>query len=347
VLFGNFFGNSSLTNFTVDPENPFLSSRDGVLFNKSQQTLLKHPEGRQGTYIVPAGVTSIGSLAFLGCTGLTNIAMPASVTEILEAAFEGCTGLTRIAIPDSVTNIEGAAFYACSSLMEVTIPGTVNIVDAWTFSDCTSLTNIAMPAGVTEILDGAFEKCTGLTRIAIPASVTNIGPDAFSGCSSLMEVTIPGTVNIVGDWTFSDCTSLTKVTLPDRVSTIGQGAFSGCKNLTNITIPASVTNIGLSTLHPVFYGCTDLKSLYFAGDAPTGEQFVFGPMFGRTTSTTVYYLPGATGWGSTFAGRPAVLWNPLIQVDVTSFAGRVSGFGFNIAGTPDIPLVVEGSTPQR
>jgi len=56
------------------------------------------------------------------------------------------------------------------------------------------------------------------------------------------------------------------------------------------------------------------------------------------------YLPGKTGWGSTFAGRPAVLWNPQAQTHDSSFGVRSNRFGFNIAGTAGIPLVVETTT---
>ena len=41
-------------------------------------------------------VTSIGDLAFYGCTGLTSIAIPGSVTSIDWYAFENCTGLTDV-----------------------------------------------------------------------------------------------------------------------------------------------------------------------------------------------------------------------------------------------------------
>jgi hypothetical protein len=59
---------------------------------------------------------------------------------------------------------------------------------------------------------------------------------------------------------------------------------------------------------------------------------------------TFYYLPGSTGWESTFAGRPTVLWNPTIQTADSRFGVRSDGFGFNIAGTPNIRLVVEATS---
>lgn len=66
--------------------------------------------------VIPEGVTSIGSYAFSGRTGLTNITIPDSVTSIVQDAFEGCTGLTSITIPDSVTSIGERAFSDCPTL---------------------------------------------------------------------------------------------------------------------------------------------------------------------------------------------------------------------------------------
>ncbi len=51
------------------------------------------------------GVTSIGSWAFYGCSGLTSVTIPASVTSIGDAAFRDCSGLTSVTIPASVTSI--------------------------------------------------------------------------------------------------------------------------------------------------------------------------------------------------------------------------------------------------
>ena len=68
------------------------------------------------SYGITYSVTSIGSSAFEGCTGLTSVAIPNSVTSIGGYAFEGCTGLTSITIPNSVTSIGGYAFEGCTGL---------------------------------------------------------------------------------------------------------------------------------------------------------------------------------------------------------------------------------------
>ena len=86
-----------LESITVDPKNPDYKAVDGVLFSKDgeNQTLIRYPEGKNGSsYSIPAGVTTIGYAAFIGCSGLTSIDIPAGVTTIDENAFRYCSGLT-------------------------------------------------------------------------------------------------------------------------------------------------------------------------------------------------------------------------------------------------------------
>ena len=64
---------------------------------------------------IPDGVTSIGTYAFYGCTGLTSMTIPNSVTSIGNGAFRGCTGLTSLYIPPSVQTID-SSFRECSNL---------------------------------------------------------------------------------------------------------------------------------------------------------------------------------------------------------------------------------------
>ena len=56
-------------------------------------------EIKDGTAIIPKGVTEIGSCAFEGYTSLENITIPEGVTEIGGHAFEGCISLVAINVP--------------------------------------------------------------------------------------------------------------------------------------------------------------------------------------------------------------------------------------------------------
>ena len=58
----------------------------------------------------------------------------------------------------------------------------------------------------------------------------------------------------------------------------------------------------------------------------------------------VYFLPGSTGWGVTFGGRPTALWLPQIQTSDASFGVQTNQFGFNINWANDQVVVVEACT---
>jgi hypothetical protein len=105
---------------------------------------------------------------------------------------------------------------------------------------------------------------------------------------------------------------VTSITIPNSVTNIGAEAFSDCGSLTNALIGSSVQSIGRNA----FMDCVHLKGVYFLGNAPgsIGSQ-----LFGGGVSATAYYLPSTAGWGSMFAGIPAVPWNPLPVVGITTY----------------------------
>ena len=155
----SFGGCGRLAAFTVDPGNLYYSSVNGVLFDKSQTTLLQYPAGAANEfYAVPNCVTGIGVDAFDSAWQLVGITIPNSVTNIGQKAFSFCPALSSINIPNSVTGSIGFA----------------------TFSQCTSLSSVTIGTGITNIGDGAFQFCDNLSRLIIPANVTSIS-DAFFG----------------------------------------------------------------------------------------------------------------------------------------------------------------------
>ena len=162
----------------------------------------------EGTIEIPKeikgiAVTSIGSEAFRGCSGLTSIEIPAGVTSIGESAFYGCSGLKSIEIPAGVTSIGYLAFYGCSGLKSIVVEAGNTVYDSR--DNCNAIIeketntliqgckNTKIPAGVTSIGEYAFYWCSGLTSIEIPAGVTEIGYSAFEGCSGLKDVYYTGT----------------------------------------------------------------------------------------------------------------------------------------------------------
>ena len=275
-----FSGCTSLESIKVDSDNQYFSNDSyGVLFNKDKTLLVSYPLGHRKTvYEIPDSVTTIGSSAFSGCTGLTDIKIPNSVTSIDRCAFSGCTNFTSITIPDSVTNIDYGAFFGCTSLTKITIPKSVTSIGGYVFSNCSALTTIDIPDSITTISYYAFEDCANLTNIKIPDSITNISNNAFSGCVSLTNIKIPESVTDIGSYAFSQCTGLTGVKIPDSVNIINKGTFNGCSGLKSIEIPDSVTCID----EYAFANCLGFINVTIPDEVRTIGKWAFSNCSGLT-----------------------------------------------------------------
>jgi len=258
------------------------------------------------------------------------VVIPSSVTSIGEGAFIFCTHLAAITVDSPNT--------AFSSVEGVLLSSDKSALIAF---PCAKGESYSTPSSVTSIGDWAFFSCTSLTNIAIGNSVTNIGERSFAQCTGLVSASLGSNVATIGGLAFNDCSSLTSVTIPDSVTSIGNGqtpiggTFGFCAALTNVTAGNSITNIG----DYAFVFCGSLVGIYCRGNSPSLGAQVFW-----SDNATVYYLPQTKGWGPTFGDLPSVLWNPHAQTSDASFGVRQNRFGFNIGGTPDIPLVIEAST---
>ena len=232
--------------------------------------------------IIGDTVTSIGRLAFYGCTSLSSLTIGKNVTSIGESAFSGCN-LTNVILPDSITSLGESVFYGCSLLTEITIGNGLTAIPADAFMN-SGLIDLIIPGSVISIGEAAFYNCTGLKSVTIPDSVTTIGKQAFSKCSSLQSVTIPDSMTAIMNETFYACTSLTSVTMPNSITSIGSSAFAYCQGLTSVTIPESVTNIGSM----LFYGC---HSLTRADVKPLSPPAVASNPFQECNSEIKVYVP--------------------------------------------------------
>jgi hypothetical protein len=282
-----FNGCVKLTDISVNMNNPYYSSEDGVLFNKDKTKLVLFPYGKTGSYTIPDGVTAIGNKAFEHCKELTEITLPDSMKTIGKEAFSGCNGLkiisipesvvaigdyafggglTSIAIPVRVTKMENAAFYRCSDLTSISVDtnnpdfssegGVLFNKDKTILIKCPQRKtgSYIVPDNVIKIDSSAFSGCVDLTDITIPGSVIDIGQNAFYNCVSLETINIPDGITTIKEDTFESCVSLKNITIPDSVTRIGFCAFADCESLTNITIPDNVTSID----YQAFTACKSL-----------------------------------------------------------------------------------------
>ena len=270
VAAGAFSGCINLESIVVDPENPYMDSRDNcnALINNDNVLF----QGCKNT-IIPNTVIAILNRSFKDMTSLTSIRIPESVEAIYAQAFMN-TGLTSVYIPKSVKTLNGDAFAGCANLENIVVDPENPRIDSR--DNCNAVISTKnnklvsgckstiIPGSVTSIGSNAFYGCTGLTSIAIPDAVTTIDNSAFEGCTGLTSIDIPNAVTTIGAFAFYGCTGLTSIAIPDAVTTIGRSTFYGCTGLTAVTLPKSVTAIGISA----FEGCTELVKLVSPATTP-------------------------------------------------------------------------------
>ena len=279
-----------------------------VITNAKEAKVIQYKNGNyySGDIVIPESVEYNG--------------VTCSVTSIGELAFIGCSGLTSVTIPNSVTSIGSNAFYSCSGLTSVTIPNSVTSIGSYAFQFCSALTSVTIPNSVTSIEASAFNGCSGLTSVTIPNSVKSIGEWAFNGCSGLTSVRIPNSVTSIGEGAFWSCSALTSVTIPNSVTSIGYQAFYGCSKLISVTIGSGIKNIGSSA----FATCTELTDVYcYAKSVPATESDAFADSY-------IEYVTLHVPTTSIDAYKAAAPWSgfkTFMGLDDSSIKGDVNGDG--------------------
>ena len=166
---------------------------DGFVYGSEKNAIYFAPLCFEGEYIIPNSVTSIGSSAFSGCSGLTDLVIEDSDKNLHfgEEVFTNA-GLRNVYLGrnfdyEGQYTASGPFYY--SKISELTISSTVTKIAVGAFHGCESLTSVEIPNSVTSIGNYAFYNCSGMTSVIIGNSVASIGNSAFNGCSGLTSVT--------------------------------------------------------------------------------------------------------------------------------------------------------------
>lgn len=219
-VYSEFLGCNNFTEINVDPNNKNYSSEGGVLFNKDKtELILFYQNNTQEAYVIPSGVTTIDSYAFLKCKNLTSIGVPENVTNIKKDALFGTIKLNSIDVDTNNKNYsseDGVLFNKDKTELIL-------------YSSDNKQSSYTIPSGVTSIDSDAFAECNNLSSLTIPDSIKSIGKSAFVGCTNLNNITIPSTVTCIGN------------TLQDRVN---------CLNVTNSKVVLDSLN-GLITVSDI------------------------------------------------------------------------------------------------
>jgi hypothetical protein len=294
---------NSFQGFLVQSGNQNFSSVDGVLFNKDQTSIIQYPNGKSGSYTIPATVKSIETSAFTASNWLTDFFVDATNTNfsavdgilfnkdktILIQYPSGRSG--AYTVPDFVNSISYGAFSRCSKLSSVIIGDNVTTISISAFSVCEKLDSVTLGKSVASIGDNAFAFCGKLTKFVVNAANPNFstidGVLFNKNQTSLVlfpvgktgTYTIPNSVTTIGTWAFYS-SKLSGVTIPTSVASIGNSSFFSSR-LSAVTIPNSVKTIG----NDAFGSCSALTSIVIPNSVTSVGNSAFAYCTGLTSVT--------------------------------------------------------------
>ena len=298
-------------------------------------TILSCDPTVSGAVIIPesiAGcpVTCIGTNAFDGCSGITEIQLPETIEYIYDSAFAGCINLQTINFPESLLYVPKSAF--AETIGEVA--DGVRYFGTFALDAAPDCVSISLREGTTIVAYDMFDNVTALEEITIPDSCRGSAkvPDSvkrlnlgagiqypldwvpqyspwyyFSQAGPapmLEEINIspnhPEYTSIDGVVYNKDVTQLLRVpyrkqaeefVFPETVTSIAYSAFQFAQGIQSITVPA----LSQPDSYLNFTGCTGLKSVYI-DDAAVFSEFSFEDC---TSLESVHLPPTLThiGWG--------------------------------------------------
>ncbi len=305
-----FFGASSIKSFSLsDGESESFSVIDGVLFDKSEKTLVAYPAGREGEYDIPSRVRYIGPCAF-AYSKITTVDL-SGISSIGSHAFVD-TNLKNLSIPYGVTYMGIYAFAANTKLETLRLSRSTVTVHEYAFAYCINLKTLSIPAGVLELRDHAFyqnislqtvefeRNCSlaliheyafaecGIKELSFPQSMVSISENAFYKNTDLTAVGFAegSKLSLIDAGAFAECESLAEFMLPDSLIKIGEKAFKNTA-VADVTLPASLTYLGVGA----FAECSQLQTIS-AETASTVCISVDGVLYNADKTSILAYPAG-------------------------------------------------------
>ena len=175
---------TTLQSVTVASDNAYLSSQDGVIFNKGKIVLLWYPTGKPGaSYTVPASVIKLEEGSFRDIDALTSVTLPNGLKRIGDGVFNFCPNLTTLNLPSSLESIGDFSIKALK-VSSMVVPENIKVLGAYFLARCPELTSVVLPSTLTEIYQDSFSydpKLKTVTCKAATPPVITAGNYVFAG----------------------------------------------------------------------------------------------------------------------------------------------------------------------
>ena len=157
---------TTLQSVTVASDNAYLSSQNGVIFNKDKTELLWYPRGKSDV----------------------SYEVPASVIKLEEDSFRKVDALTSVTLPDGLKTIEDYVFNNCHNLTTLNLPFSLEFIGNYSIIGL-KVSSMVIPEDITELRSSFLSYCPELTSVVLPSTLTKIWWDSFSSDPKLKTVT--------------------------------------------------------------------------------------------------------------------------------------------------------------
>lgn len=266
----------SLVSISVDEDNPYLKSVDGVLFSKDMSKLICYPTAKADKeYAIPNGVTSIPDIYV---SNLESLTIPDTVVSV---KLQSCPQLKTLSLGSGVASFSIVRSVATSlSVLSVSSANeTYKAVDNVLFSNGGTTLQLypatktdevyTVPEGVTTIAGSAFQYNPYLKTLVLGKDVSSITGSQylFEECTSFTGFkVIEGNKNLSVDengvlFNFDKTTLilypaaliLESYIIPETVTSIASWAFYNSTVPDELTFSKTLTSLSgnpFNTSHP-------------------------------------------------------------------------------------------------
>lgn len=220
---------------------------------------------------LPSNTTSIESMAFSGCSALSDISFPSSLKEIGTRAFEKCA-FAMVELPTSLEILGSGAFSMNATLESISIGANLSSFGAGAFSACNKLASIVVDGSNRYLKsDGiALTSKDGMTLYAYAGATVGEGdftaprvlkyaPNALESIPVKGKLTIPEGVTTLGSYALAN-TYAVAIELPSTISSVGENVMSQNYKLKSVTIYAETPPEAESD--KLFVACSYLSAIY-------------------------------------------------------------------------------------
>ncbi len=178
---------TSLEGHLVDPESPYYTVEDGILFTADRSALCDYPAGKEGaSYAIPDNVTMVMYWAFQGNPYLETVSVPAGITELF-CTFGYCPSLREITVDPA-----NPAYKSEDGILYTKDGSTLLCYPASKEGE-----SFTIPEGVTALEGNAFLQAKNLRSVTIPEGVEQLPTFLFKEVERLEEVHLPSTITLI------------------------------------------------------------------------------------------------------------------------------------------------------